>query len=142
MNAAMTSILVALLAAPAAMADEVWSRSNEPGNYSYARDIGTQGLITYPIGDTGLSGAMFVDGLAGNTHERVRFTGYWTEPPRPGTPSCGVSVVDGQGLKTDYWGRIEVLFVDPSPPSEFILLYGMCFDEPDVQIVATPVLSD
>ena len=141
MTRALITVVAALLVAQPAMAAEVWSRSNEPGNYTYARDIGTQGLMTYAIGDSGLSGAMFVDGLAGNTDVRHRFTGYWTEPARKNTPSCGVTVTDAQGLTTDYWGRIEVLFVDPSPPSKFILLYGTCFDEPTVQIVATPVLE-
>lgn len=134
--------LIAVLIAPLqVVAQEEWSRSNEPGNFLYDKDIGTQGVMTYPVGDTGIRGAMFVDGLAGNSDSRHRFTGYWTEPARKNTPSCGVSVTDAQGLTTDYWGRIEVLFVDPSPPSKFILLYGMCFEEPTVQIVATPVLD-
>lgn len=125
-----------------AHATEVWSRANEAGNFVYDTDIGTLGVITYPIGDTGLDGTMFVDGLAGNTDNRERFTGYWTEPARDGTPSCTVSVVDARGLETDYWGRIEVLFTDPASPSRFILLYGLCFDEPDAQVVATPVADD
>lgn len=132
---------VALAGAHAA-ADEVWSRHNEDGNYIYEDDIDGMGVITYPIGDTGLRGSMFVEGLAGNHDARERFTGYWTEPAREGTPACSVSVTDAHGLTTDYWGRIEVLFVDRSFPSEFILLYGYCFEEPSAQVVATPVLAD
>ena len=115
--------IVALLFAPSAGAQERWSRHNEPGNFLYEKDIGTKGVITYPIGRTGLRGAMYLEGLAGNADQRERFIGYWTEPPRENTPSCGVSVVDAQGLTTDYWGRI-------------------CFDEPDTQIVATPVEAE
>lgn len=121
------------------MADEVWS--TDVGDVVYEKDIGDVAVLSYPTDpESGQRGHVFIKGLGGNYDDRGHFTGYWSEP-ETGGEGCSMSIVDGNGLTTNNWGRVTMTFLDTGFPSSWVAVRGTCFEEPNSHLVGNPVVA-
>ena len=125
--------LAFMLSSGAALADEVW---NTPaGEVIYEADEGSTAILSYAIGDD-KRGYLYFPGLAGNVEDRGIHHGYWIVPD---AGECGAVMKGPNEEESDNWGRATIMFHDKGFPSDWTLLTGICFGEPDTPLVGTAV---
>ncbi len=111
---------VALLAGPA-VADEAWTTVN--GNVEYVADVGTMAHLGVD------DGAIFIEGLAGNTTNRGVFQGYWVSYAKQGDPNaCSQPAYDEYDVESWSWGYVEMTFHDKAFPSRWTMTFTACED--------------
>lgn len=131
-----TLAALALLTTPA-LADETWR--TDAGQIVYEADMGHIAVLSLPAGvlyDTvpGTRVSVYLPGLGGNFDNRSVHEGYWAIP---GGPVCTSLLTTPDGMTTQRWGRVQILFDRAAFPTGFILLMGECFDDP-----TTPIRAD
>ena len=114
------------------LADEVWT--TEEYDVIYQEDRCETAIWSY--GDNGI---VFIDGLAGVFTGRGSYTGYWAQTSS--SQRCDTFREGPDGEPTYYWGRFEVMFLDPDFPSRWHAHAGLCNQEPTMFFNGTPVTS-
>lgn len=138
----LTAAAIALTTATA-HADEVWT--TEIGEVIYERDLENgMAVLSYPLGYEELRGEAFIMGLAGEYEGRGRYDGIWFEmSEEPRTGLCDVAMAHPEtGEPMFNWGRVELIFVDPDFPGQWIAQRGDCFDVPSDVLVGKPVTAE
>ena len=119
----MRSYIVAallLLAAPPALADEVWTTAN--GDIVYQEDIGD--IAHWRFTTSNAAYDIFLPGLGGNLDHRGVFSGYFLVV---GSDLCGIEMKGPSGWSSSHWGEVVVEFYEPGFPSGFSFYRGECF---------------
>ncbi len=148
-----TAYLAALLAggmgltySGAAIADEQWTSNGK--TIIYELDEGNMAVLSVD-GTT-----LYVEGLAGVSEDRGTYAGVWMldETPMIETDAgevvpaegCGFSMLrpGKSGEVSEYWGQVEITFIDANFPSVWIGYFGDCFDPPSDTMVARPVIGE
>ncbi len=120
-------------------AQEIWV--TEEGNVLYERDIDGTDIAVFAFEDS----QFYIEGLAGNQTDRGSYQGVWladnTQDLNPQL-ACSVSIVR-PGTRDEisaFWGTVEITFIDKGVPGIWVGYIGTCFDGPDTQIIARPVI--
>ncbi len=134
------------LCSGAAMADEQWTSDGK--TVIYEAEEGNMAVLSYD-GTT-----IYLEGLAGVYEGRGTYTGVWMLDEMPMTDDGAGNEVPVQGCDfamlrpgksgetTQYWGQVELTFIDPDYPGTWIGYFGDCFDPPSDTMVARPVTAD
>jgi hypothetical protein len=107
------------------------------GNIVYAQESGAAGILEYPVNFGDNIGRFYVKGLAGEFGGSGPLDGYWSEPDvshdeeDDTTLICPFAIEDDHGRKTRNWGRFRIMFAGDDFPSDFIILRGRCFGDPN-----------
>jgi hypothetical protein len=125
------SLVLALLLATPAAADEAWTTAS--GDLTYQQDFGTTAVLSMPFGAG--EAHFYVEGLGGNNEARYIHAGYWLSPD---AGPCTATLTGPDGLSSTNWGRISVAFDGPSFPTGMTMLTGLCLGEPDRILRAEP----
>lgn len=133
-----TALAAALLASPAALADEAWNSNTGP--VEYTADIDNFAVLSQDHVSEGQR-LVFVRDLAGNFDDRLGwFDGYWVSSEPAGKASsvpCPVTILAADGNAYAYWGLIALEFDTPAFPSGFTAMTGVCTDPPTENWTAT-----
>ncbi len=124
----------AIFAAPAS-ADEAWNSPS--GLIVWERDIGNTSvfMFTTPVGNGVVTTRIFINGLPATMNGgRGNYTGYWVDDS--GRRLCEADLVSPLGVRTSAWGRFYITFNARQFPSNWVGLWGQCFDDPSNQIDA------
>jgi hypothetical protein len=139
----MKQILVAalcagLIAAPA-QADESWTSSI--GTIVYEAEVDGVAIFTYPLPDLeGGVGRLYFPGLAGNYDNRGTHPGYWIAPGDTG--GCSAKITGADGMTSNDWGSLLLVFHEPGYPASWTLVSGTCFGPLIDTVVATPAVPE
>jgi len=146
MRTALLAAVAALGLSGVAQADEQWTS----GDQTIIYELEEGSLAVFSIGDT----TLYIDGLAGVYENRGTYPGIWmlddvplvrdengNEIPADG---CGFSMLrpGKSGETSDYWGQVEITFIDEDFPSVWIGYFGDCFDPPSETLIARPVVAE
>ncbi|MDB5505784.1 MAG: hypothetical protein JWR75_422 [Devosia sp.] len=107
------------------------------GDIVYEAELSGVAVLTLATGDGGVMN-FYVPGLAGNVDSRGQFEGYWVSSVGG---SCPAMMTGPNSVESNNWGRAVFTFHEPAFPSGFTVFYGSCFADPDVSLVAQPVVG-
>lgn len=139
MKLSLVAAACAALTATAASADEFWTSTI--GDIIYEAEVDGVAIFTYPLPNVeGGVGRLYFPGLAGNYENRATHTGYWIAPGDGG--GCSAKMVGADGVTSNDWGSIMIVFHGPSYPVSWTLLSGTCFAPLVDSMVATPIVPD
>ena len=124
----------ALIAAPTALADEVWIIEGADMEMYYEADL-PNGMAVLTVDD---EGQLFIQDLAGEYEGRTEYDGVWISAYEDET--CDFAIANPQTGELSYsWGRVKMVFIDPDFPSRWVAFGSECMDTPDEDpIVAIP----
>ena len=131
------AMLLAVLLAHNAVADEVWRTG--AGTIVYEIDRGAEAILSFPVGGSGERGEIVLQGMGGQYNNRAVFFGYWSAAE--GERRCGGTVTDRRGNRQPFWGRAAIIFNQPGFPSAITLLRGICTGPLQPWLVAEPVVG-
>ncbi len=126
-NLAISIACAALMAAPAA-ADEMWK--TDIGMMIWEDDY--DGGAIFMVEIEGKPARFYIEGLGADDETRGNFTGYWINTDDEQMCSAAMTGPDGTTSRT--WGRISLTFLDPSFPSDWVLLASDCLGEPSIPL--------
>jgi hypothetical protein len=129
------ALLTALFYTSPAQADEVWGSNY--GNVVYQADREKTAILTY--GDQS-DGALFVEGLAGQTKNRGTYYGYWSQSSAK--VRCETYREGRYGKPTYYWGNLRMQFLDPDFPFRWSAAIGYCNQPPKLDWRAYPIVGE
>ncbi|MEO9971090.1 MAG: hypothetical protein ABJG15_14930 [Hyphomonadaceae bacterium] len=125
-----------------AFADEQWTS----GDSTIVYEIDDGDMAVFSVDGMRL----YIDGLAGVTENRGSYHGIWMLDEAPvvdagGDPvdGCGFSMLrpDDSGEVSEYWGQVEITFIDAEFPSVWIGYFGDCFDGASETMIARPLVG-
>lgn len=119
----------AMLAAPAA-ADEAWQ--TDYGEIIWETNYDGGAIFMIDLG-AGKVGRFYIEGF-GVDEPRGMFRGYWISTQEENMCSSQLTGPDGTASQT--WGRLTLTFMSPDFPSDWAMLTGDCFAEPDEPLIA------
>lgn len=126
-----------------AYADEQWTSGD--ATITYELDEGNAAVWSFD-GTT-----IYIDGLAGVSQNRGTYSGVWMLDETPLVKDADGNTVQAEGCAfsmarpgksndvTNYWGQVEVTFIDADFPSVWIGYFGDCFDPLSETMIARPV---
>lgn len=129
----LATVLLTAIAAPKALADEVWAT----GEYDVVYEEDRNNTAIWSYGD---NGTIFIDGLGGVITDRGSYNGYWTQ--ETASVRCDTFREGANGEATYYWGRFEITFIDSEFPSRWHANFGLCDREPTIHLDGTPITAD
>lgn len=142
----LTTLIATGLAFPwtgAAMADEQWTSDGK--TIIYEAEEGDLAVFSFD------GTSIYIEGLAGVYEDRGTYSGVWMLDEVPmvlnetgeSVPAqgCGFSMLrpGKSGEVSQYWGQVELTFIDADFPSVWIGYFGDCFDPPSDTMIARPV---
>ena len=126
---------LALLAAPA-MADEAWK--TKAGTIQWVDNIGGDAVLS--VDQKGGKTLYYVDGLNSKVvGKRGKFSGYWISTKDD--KICDTTMTTPDGVASRTWGRLELLFVKPGFPSDWIMKTSSCFGEITEMMSGTAIVG-
>lgn len=117
--------LGALAVAPA-FADETWK--TDFGQVIWEDDFDGGAIFLIKL-DGGKAARFYIEGLTASDETRGNYKGYWINTAEADV--CSAELTGPDGTKGTTWGRLSLTFVDPSFPSDWVMLLGDCMAEPD-----------
>ncbi|MCP4307558.1 MAG: PDZ domain-containing protein [bacterium] len=127
-----------------AASPETWA--TKFGVLSHERDLHTWAVWQMTDRNGEITVRVFVDGLGGVVSGRSAYSGYWMRyggrgdgwPEQP----CAEPRADHLGGTSQIYGGIQLLFGEPTPPSNWSARYGVCDRAPAGGLAGTPVPAD
>ncbi len=141
MKTAIAAVFSLVFATAPAIADEAWT--SQVGDIIYERDLENgMAVLSYPLDpEDPARGEAFIFGLAGEFEGRGRYDGVWIVAGEG--EGCEVSIAHPEtGEPVHYWGRVELIFLDPDWPGSFVAQRGNCFEEPRDFLAARPFTAE
>ena len=122
-------VLTAILAAlPAAVtAGEVWQ--TEMGGVIHQRDIGDMAVFSIPLDE--ITGLIYLPGLADGRMVEGSLTGFWISDE---VGPCPAELRSPEGLMSDSWGKVEIVFDSPANRGNWTMHLGACFNAPHLTL--------
>lgn len=130
----------------AATADEQWTSDGK--TIIYELDEGDMAVLSVD-GTT-----IYIEGLAGVYQDRGTYGGIWMLDEAPMVENeagelvpaegCGFSMLrpGKSGETSEYWGQVEITFIDANFPSVWIGYFGDCFDPLSDTMIARPIAGE
>jgi hypothetical protein len=116
--------LVAVPALATANADEAWK--TKAGTVAWINDIGGDAVLS--VDAKGGKTLFYIDGLKSKMEGgRSKFSGYWISTKD--AKICDTTMTTPDGIASRSWGRLELLFVKPGFPSDWVMKTGSCFGD-------------
>ena len=116
--------MAAMPSLAAANADEAWK--TKAGTVAWINDIGGDAVLAVDV--KGGKTLFYIDGLKAKMDGgRGKFSGYWISTKDD--KICDSTMTTPDGVASRSWGRLELLFVKPGFPSDWVMKTGSCFGE-------------
>jgi hypothetical protein len=118
---------LALAAAPIfapACADETWR--TELGVMEWDSNVPGAAVLKLTLPD-GKFVHFYIEGLRGEDTARGVFSGYYISSQDEA--ACPAEMTGPDGMRSRRWGRIEMIFLKPAFPSDWVMRSGDCFGE-------------
>jgi len=111
--------LMALCTAMPALADETWT--SKFGEVVWVTDVDGTAIFSVPT-EIGGEAQIYLPGFNMNI-KRDTHWGYWLIP---GGESCDADLTGINGIASNQWGRVVVIFDKPDYPTSFTAAFGKC----------------
>ena len=119
------SLVLCLVMAQSALAQDVWVLPW--GEMVHEADVGDTAIWSYPSEDE-QRGYIYLPDLAGRDEGLSEHLGYWIEDSQGW---CPATLTGADGLTSNSWGRILVVFDQETAPSAWTMVASMCLEDFD-----------
>lgn len=127
-----------LFAAMPAAADEVWR--TDLGQVAWEKEVGDAAVFRVNL-PNGKFARFYIENLPARIENRTGiFSGYWISTADEAL--CPAELVGPDGTRSHTWGRLELTFVKPGFPSDWVMHTSRCVDELNETLIGLAQVGD